>query len=48
MCLLKSSFSRSDLDMAEQELIKFVAEYNKLYEHENVTMNVHLLVHVPT
>lgn len=44
--LLKSSISRSELVEARLKLKTFVADFQRFYGSENMTMNIHLLEHI--
>jgi hypothetical protein len=46
--LLKSQISREDFEVAENKLNEFCANYTGLYGENNVTFNVHLVLHIPT
>lgn len=46
--LLKEEISAENLQSANMKLNKFVEEFQNLYGNDNVTMNLHLLLHLPT
>lgn len=44
--LLKSEISEAELVQCEKDLCQFVIDYEKYYGEENMTFNVHTLLHV--
>lgn len=46
--LLKERISLQELDLAEERLIKFSNDFERLYGAFNITLNIHLLKHMGT
>lgn len=45
--LLNSKVALNELNLIEKKLVKFVIDFEKLYGQQHVTMNIHLLTHIP-
>lgn len=45
--LLKKTINRDDLPIAEKKMITFVRQFESLYGQSRVTMNLHLILHIP-
>lgn len=45
--LLQESISKDDLSLAESRIIEYANQFESLYGKSNITMNLHLLRHIP-
>ena len=45
--LLRDSISSNDISCANKLLVEFVIDFQKYFEKENMTYNIHLLLHIP-
>lgn len=46
--LLQRCISMSEFELAKSRLIEFVKNFETLYGKENITMNTHMIKHIPT